>query len=365
MKKTTTDVITDSAEKNGKNQLSPKLKNRKIYIFFVLCVDTVILMTVVLVALTSAVFVKLRIRNQEDLTLGFFILLGLISGFVIGTVITVLFSRFFMKPFDSLMRGMKSLAHGDFSTRINLGKYDIMMQASENFNNLARELENTQMLRSDFVNSFSHEFKTPIASINALIDLLKKQKLPPEKQAEYLSVIEAETNRLLDMSANVLSLTKVEAQSVLGNLESYNISEQIRHCILLLEKKWTRKGLSLSLDFDEYTVRANSDLMMQVWMNIIDNAIKFSEENGEIRIDIKKLQSGKLCIAVENTGIAISDEDKKKIFTKFYQADTSHTKEGNGIGLSIVKHIVSLHSGSVDVSSADGRTVFTVTLPQL
>ena len=364
MKKTTTDVITDSAEKNGKNQLSPKLKNRKIYIFFVLCVDTVILTTVVLVALTSAIFVKLRIRNQEDLTLGFFILLGLISGFVIGTVITVLFSRFFMKPFDSLMLGMKSLANGDFSTRINLGRYDIMMQVSENFNNLARELENTQMLRSDFVNSFSHEFKTPIASINALIDLLKKQKLPPEKQAEYLSVIEAETNRLLDMSANVLSLTKVEAQSVLGNLESYNISEQIRHCILLLEKKWTRKGLSLSLDFDEYTVMANADLMMQVWMNIIDNAIKFSEENGEIRIDIKQ-QGKRLCVSVENTGVAISDEDKEKIFTKFYQADSSHTKEGNGIGLSIVQHIVSLHSGSVEVSSADGQTVFTVSLPQL
>ena len=143
------------------------------------------------------------------------------------------------------------------------------------------------MLHYDFINNFSHEFKTPIASINGLITLLKNKKLPENKKIQYLNIIEEEAERLISMTSNILNLSKVENKSILKDVENYNLSEQIRNCILLLEKKWSRKHLSLSLDFDEYYIDANIDMMKQVLVNLLDNAIKFADDKTELKVAIE------------------------------------------------------------------------------
>ena len=150
--------------------------------------------------------------------------------------------------------------------------------------------------------------------------------------------------------------------ALVGFCISYNLSEQLRKCILVLESKWTAKGLSVEADFGEYHVRGNEEQLKQVWLNLVDNAVKFSPEGGEIRVDVCR-QGVWLCVTVVNHGPAMTEEERRRAFDKFWQGDTSHAAEGTGIGLSVVKKIVELHRGNVDVDSSEEGTVFTVRLP--
>ena len=163
------------------------------------------------------------------------------------------------------------------------------------------------------------------------------------------------------MTTNILNLTRIENQGILTGQASFNLSEQIRKCILLLEKKWAKKSLQLDVDFEEYEVVANEDMLKQVWFNLLDNAIKFSDPKTDLKIMVEKVENN-LAVSVSNHGVTIKEEDYSKIFTKFYRADKLG-KDGNGIGLSIVKHIVELHKGDISVESKSGLTTFTVLLP--
>ncbi len=358
--------------KSKKKRLAEKqqLQSRKLAVFFILIVVTIILATVAIVWSFGVILAATGIDFLEELSVtnGFYVAAALVASAIIGTLLAVIVGKLLLHPFQSLIKGMISLSNGDYTVRLDLSdklaSITPFKDINEGFNSMACELENTELLRGDFINNFSHEFKTPIASIKGLLDLMKKEKLPEKKRLEYIAVIEEETDRLLQMSSNVLNLTKVEKENVLKGVEAYNLSEQIRGCILLLEKKWSRKELSLSLDLDEYNIEANPDLMKQVFVNLLDNAIKFSNDGGELAVKIDS--DGELVsVRIQNEGIAISDEEKQKIFNKFYQSDTTHAKEGNGIGLSIVKHIVELHHGAVTVESDGGKTAFTVTVPEV
>ncbi|MBO7304602.1 MAG: HAMP domain-containing histidine kinase [Clostridia bacterium] len=284
------------------------------------------------------------------------------TSIIVGLLLAVLLGKILFKPFNTIVNGMTRLSEGDFSTRIDLGKYDAMKVLTNRFNALAQELDNTEILRSNFVNDFSHELKTPIVSISGLISLMKNENLDAQKRKQYLNIMEEEAGRLTQMTSNALYLSKIETQGILTNKTRFNVSEQIRDSVLLLERKWDKKALSLNLDFDEYEVMANDDMLKHVWLNIIDNAIKFSRDGGELKIAI--LQAGRrISVAITNDGEPIPEEERELIFNKFYQSDSSRSTEGNGIGLSIVKHIVTLHGGEIAVECVGGKTTFTVELP--
>lgn len=286
-----------------------------------------------------------------------------LASVLIGTAVAAIVSRIPLRPVHQLIAGMNRLAAGNFDTEIHLGKSPTSKDLSDSFNLLASELKNTEMLRSDFINNFSHEFKTPIVSIRGFAKLLQKGNLPESKQKEYLSIIVDESSRLTDLATNILNLTKVENQKILTDVTRFNLSEQIRDCILLLEKKWTRKALTIVADFDEHMVLANEELLMQVWINLIDNAVKFSNEGGEMGVSLSE-QEACILVQIKNNGPQISSEDQNRIFHKFWQGDTSHTSEGTGIGLSIAYQIVQLHKGTISVHSNPTETVFTVSLPK-
>ena len=276
-------------------------------------------------------------------------------------------SKFPLKPIRSLIDGMDRLASGDFKTRIRVGRimrrYPTYVAVAESFNKMAEELENTELLRSDFINNFSHEFKTPIVSIAGFAKLLKRGNLPKTEQEQYLNAIEEESLRLSTMATNVLSLTKVENQAILTDVRPYNLSEQIRACMLLLESKWSKKDIELELDFGEYMIHANEELLKQVWINLLDNAVKFTPDGHTIQVRITE-DGETLTVEVRNTGSQIPAESQGKIFQKFYQADESHASQGNGIGLAIVKRVTELHGGRVSVSSEHDVTAFRVELPK-
>lgn len=286
---------------------------------------------------------------------------------IVGFVVTLAVSRFPLSPINTLINKMNCLASGDFKARMQFGwpitKHSSFMELSDSFNKMATELENTEVLRSDFINNFSHEFKTPIVSIAGFTKLLKRGNLTDKQKREYLDVIEEESMRLSQMATNVLNLTKVENQTILTEVSSFNLSEQIRSCLLLLETKWSKKHIELEVEFGEYMITANEELLKQVWINLIDNAIKFSNDYGTLHIDIAE-RDDIINIAITNTGIAIPVEKQSKIFNKFYQADESHATEGNGTGLAIVSRVVDLHGGIVSVESKNSHTTFTVQLPK-
>ncbi len=284
------------------------------------------------------------------------------TSIIIGLILALLLGKIIFKPINTIVDGMTKLSEGDYSTRIDLGKYDGMKKLTNSFNSLAMELESTEILHTDFVNDFSHEIKTPLVSLCGLISLMKNESFPEKKRKEYLAVMEEEANRLTHMTSSALYLSKLETQGILTKKKSFNVSEQIRNSVLLLERKWSKKNIEPNLEFDEYTICANEDMLKQVWVNLIDNAIKFSDENKELIVSAEKA-ADKLIVKIENYGPEIPESDREAIFNKFYQCDKSRSTEGNGIGLSIVKHIVTLHSGEITVSCENGKTAFAVTLP--
>lgn len=304
---------------------------------------------------------------------GFLVDALIILSIFIGISILVFFVVFLMlgkiplKPVNQLINEMNRLSNGDFSARLHFGKilskHKTFKEIEQSFNELACELENTEMLRGDFVNNFSHEFKTPIVSISGLAKLVNKGNLTDEQKKAYLLAIEEESLRLANMATNVLNLTKVENQNILTDVKKINISEQIRTCVLLLENQWTKKNIDLSLEFDEYEIEANEELLKQVFINLLDNAIKFSPENETVSVEIAD-EGTVVSVNIKNGGKGIPKENQSKIFNKFYQADESHATKGNGIGLAIVKKIVTLHNGHIGVKSKEGETVFTVKLPK-
>jgi signal transduction histidine kinase len=303
------------------------------------------------------------LKVGDDITPQFALLSMLIVSMIIGIVLSALMSRMLVRYVNRLIDKMNHLASGNFKTRLKfgepIGNHPTVREITESFNQMAEELEHTEVLREDFVNNFSHEFKTPIVSIAGFAKLLKKGNLSEEQKAEYLDIIEEESLRLSEMATNVLNMTKIENQTILTDITTYNLSEQIRSCVLLLEKRWTSKNLELSLEFDEYGINACEELLKQVWINLIDNAIKYSPEYGLIVIKVRE-KGDSYHISVANSGIEIPKEKQQKIFEKFYQADESHSSAGNGIGLSIVKYVIDLHGGQVFAECKNGITTFNV-----
>lgn len=306
--------------------------------------------------------VKIDSIPEVDQTILFMAVVCLLT----GSVIAMFAARIPLSPINQLISKMNQLASGNFSARIEfsnpLREHPAFKEAESSFNKLAQELESTEMLRSDFVNNFSHEFKTPIVSIAGFAKLLKRGNLTEAEKAEYVNVIEEESLRLAYMATNVLNLTKIENQTILTDVTQFNLSEQIRSAVLLLENKWSRKHLELNLEFPEVTISANEELLKQVWINLIDNAVKFSPDYGPVEIQI--LEQGKtLQVCITNSG-SIPEAAQNRIWNKFYQAEESHTAEGNGIGLAIVRRVVELHRGTAEVTCASGAVTFTITLPK-
>ena len=292
-------------------------------------------------------------------------LLAVLSA-VVWAGLTLLLSRIPLKPIRDLIEAINQLADGNFKVRIHLDLNREFERLSESFNRMAQELENTELLRSDFINNFSHEFKTPIVSLRGFAKILKSDTLTREERDEYLVIIISESNRLAQLATNVLNLSKVENTSILTDVSAFELSEEIRQAILLLETKWQKKELEWILELDELIYSGNKDLLNQMWINLIDNAIKFSHHDSTIYIQANSRYE-KIFISVKDTGIGIPKDSLKKIWERFYKTDLSRGKDkrGTGLGLSIVKEIIQAHGENIDVVSTEGvGTEFIFSLPR-
>lgn len=292
-----------------------------------------------------------------------FLLRTSIISILIGTILTLCIGHIPMRPLYTLMQAFHSVSKGDFQTKIYLEHPKDFRELSHCFNQMTEELAGIEMLRSDFINNFSHEFKTPIVSILGFARLLKKGNLTVAEQAEYLDIIIGEAKRLTVLSTNILNLSKVESMSLLTDSSDFNVGEQIRECVVLLENKWTEKDISFDFHLLEQKMNGNEQLLKQVWTNLIDNAIKFSPAKSEITLSMTR-QNNALTVTIKDYGPGMDDKIQHYIFDKFYQGDSSHSSEGYGLGLALVKKIVELHHGIITVKSQSLQgSSFMVTLP--
>ena len=285
---------------------------------------------------------------------------------LIAVSMVVMIRMVFIHPLQRNIEAMKKLANGDFTVRVDHAEHGYvpreMVEFEQSFNKAAEELSGTELLRKDFVNNFSHEFKTPIVSISGFADLLLDEDVTPEEQREYLQIIRDESRRLAQLSGSVLLLNRIEAQTILTDCTDFSLDEQLRQCILVTRQKWRDKPLQFEAELAPCTYHGSEALVKEIWLNLLDNAAKFSPENGTISVTLH-CEQGRPVVAVTDQGCGMDAETCCHIFEQFYQGDTSHRTQGNGLGLAMAQKIAALHGGAVTVDSRPGSgSCFTVVL---
>lgn len=272
-------------------------------------------------------------------------------------------SRVSAKPIQNMVEATKSISRGDYSVRVEENGSGDIAELLRSFNRMTAELGSTEMMRNDFINIFSHEFKTPIVSIRGFARRLRRGGLTPEQQNEYLDFIAEESERLSKLASNVLLISRYENQKLVAEQTDYDLDEQIRTSILRLESQWSPRGLIFELDLPRLPYRNNSEMMEHVWMNLIGNAIKFSRDGGAIFLS-GKIENAVITVTIRDEGVGMRPEDLGHIFDKFYQGDSSRISAGNGLGLALVHRIVELSGGSITAESKAGQgSIFRLELP--
>lgn len=283
---------------------------------------------------------------------------------VIALIATRFMSKMFFDPIKELRLGMQKIADGKFDTRLETkSNSEEIQELFAGFNMMAGEFGATEILQTDFVSNVSHEFKTPINAIEGYTMLLQSTENIDETENEYIEKILFNTRRLSSLVSNILLLSKLENQSIQTHREKYALDEQIREDILALESLWEPKDIEFDVDLDAVRYYGNKNVLHHVWSNLLSNAIKFSPNGGTIKMRLYK-ENEKIVFLIVDNGPGLSEEAKKHLFDKFYQADTPHKEEGNGLGLALVKKILSLCDGEISAENMkDGGCRFTVTLP--
>lgn len=293
-------------------------------------------------------------------------LIMLCACIIIGSILSAMLSGVLLRPLNDLKEGLLKVSKGDFSVRLEQSGNSELSHIQENFNIMVKELGSTELFRNDFINDFSHEFKTPMVSVYGFAKQLKKGGLTKEQEQEYIDIIINESQRLINMSSNILMLSKLENQEIITDKKEFSLDEELRRCVLQLQGQWGEKNQEVIPDLCEITYYGNSEMLKQVWLNVIGNAIKYTPEGGtiEVKLDINPKNEQEVRVRITDNGIGMDKVTTERIFEKFYQGDSSHATGGNGLGLAMVKRIVELCGGRIRVKSEpDKGTQFTVYLP--
>ena len=291
--------------------------------------------------------------------------LGLIIPMVLFiTVINTILGRWMAKQATDLADGLAKAISGDYHAKLDPTRSTIFAVAYNNFNQLEEELKKANTLQDEFVNNYSHEFKTPITSIKGFAELLLEEELDEETRQKYLKIIVEESEKLTNLSNSSILLTKLNSQGIIPNKKNYSLDEQIRRCVIILEPEYNKKNIQLSCNLEEVTYCGNKEIMQHLWMNLINNAIKYTHDGGTVSINLKTT-SKTIIFEVIDSGIGMTEEEIKNIFNKFYQVDKSKTTSGLGLGLTIVNRIVQLINGEIKVESKLYKgSIFTIMIPK-
>jgi len=282
---------------------------------------------------------------------------------LVGILVTGQLSKYFFNPIKKLRKAMDRVADGDFSVRLNeKSSSKEIMEIYTGFNLMANELSSTEILQTDFVSNVSHEFKTPINAIEGYSTLLQDSDNLNEEQEKYVEKILLNTGRLSSLVGSILLLSKLENQQIPTNRTNYRLDEQIRQSIVVQESAWEKKNIEFDVELERINYLGNETMMHHVWDNLISNAIKFSPDGGTVKLRLTQ-KSKKLVFTIEDNGPGLTEESLNHIFDKFYQDSSRHRQEGNGLGLALVKRILTIEKGEIAAENLpSGGSKFTVTL---
>lgn len=270
------------------------------------------------------------------------------------------------RPTKKILEATEKIADGDFSTRLEItheyGKYNQYDLIMDNVNKMAVELQKNEVLKTDFISNVSHEIKTPLAVIQNYATLLQDETLDSETRKNYSKTLISASKRITDLITNILKLNKLENQEIQEKHEAFNLTEALAESVVEFETLIEKKNLELNCDFDDVNIISSKSLLEIVWNNLISNAIKFTPDNGKIDITLKRIDKN-VEIKVADTGCGMTSEVGAKIFEKFYQGDTSHSTQGNGLGLALVKKVIVILGGEISVQSEINKgSTFTILL---
>ncbi len=337
-----------------------------LWLYFTLIIFITILVVFLVILALWLLLYRVGAIQYYPMAREFILVPLLIASGILGASVAIFVGRLIIRPMQRISEAFNRLAEGDFSVR---GPTDERLteirEMAERFNAMAYDLSQIETLRNDFVANVSHEFKTPIAAIEGYATLIQNEQISLEKRQSYVEKIISNSHRLSNLTSNVLTLSKLENQEIVPELEKYRLDEQIRKNILLLENKWAEKNIDFNLILPDTVFFGNENLLDEVWFNILDNAVKHSPEGGTIKASVTSSDAA-VTVSVTDYGEGMDEDVQQHIFEKFYQGDDSHAGEGNGLGLALAKSIVDLCGGNINVNSAPGKGAeFTVTLPNL
>ncbi len=304
----------------------------------------------------------LKIASPRPIT----IVIGMIViSMIISTVVSAFIAKVVLKPVMMVSRAMQEVTKGNFDVKLEENaKIEEVNEFQHNFNIMTAELRSIETLRNDFIINVSHEFKTPIAAIDGYATLLQATDISDEEKNEYIRMIIDSARQLSTLTGNILKLSKLENQGVSPEKTTFLLDEQIRQAILMLEAEWSQKNIDLEIELSRCEFYGCSDMLMQVWLNLIGNAIKFSNNSGCVSVSLTE-DDDEIAVSVKDYGIGMDEETQKHMFEKFYQRDTTRMGAGNGLGLALVKRIVDICEGRIEVSSELGKgSEFIVLLPK-
>lgn len=284
---------------------------------------------------------------------------------VLSCIVSYLLLSQIFAPMERLSDASIKVAEGDFSIQVTYeGKLKELKNTIENFNCMVKELNSVEVMRNDFVATVSHEFKTPLAAITGYATFLQDPDLTEKEKEELIQKIHFNVDKLNELTENILRLSKLEHQQFLDEPKNFRLDEQLREAIVFLEPKWSKKNIAFDIQLPEIFCKAQKGLLFQVWTNIIGNAIKYTDENGEIKVFLKE-KPQHYEVVISDNGIGMSEETMTHMFDKFYQGDTSRKSQGNGLGLALCKEIISKCNGKIVVESTpDVGSVFIIQLPK-
>ena len=350
-------------KKTAKDRLLPAMWRYLIF-FSVIAFSLTACMTVFLRLMEKETGVSYTESNIRCAAVMTFINVILISIFL--TIIDAIRRKFMVeRPVRQIVNAAERIMRGEFSVRIKPlpGIYDAagFNVIIEYFNKMAGELSGTETLRTDFIANVSHELKTPLAVMQNYGTMLQSPELPEERRMEYAKAITESSRRLADLITNILKLNKLENQQIYPQRQTYNLGEQLCECLLNFESIWEKKEIEIDTDIEEEVfIDSDGELLTLAWNNLFSNAMKFTERGGCVSVSLKS-DGCFAVVQVSDTGCGISQEVGRHIFEKFYQGDTAHSTQGNGLGLALVKRVIDIVDGEISVQSEVGKgSAFTV-----
>lgn len=300
-------------------------------------------------------------RPDIELTPGFILVVGFLSVFTSISLFSLFMNKVILKRITALNNATKEVIIGNYDFSLEMKQNDEISELTNNFNLMVKELQSNEYLNKEFVRNMSHELKTPLSAINGYAELIKNGDLSSKEITEYSEIISSESKRLSLLAKDILQISLIESQSIIRQSDKYNVSEQVRNVIQLMQLNWEDKEIYFDLNLEEIYSVSNKEITYQIWTNLISNSIKFTTKKSKIKITLEN-KDNQLTFTITNPG-SISIEEQEKVFNLFYTTNTQENRDSNGVGLALTSKIVDKLNGTISLKSQDGLVTFNVTIP--